>query len=406
MNNVVFYRYLSNYKDEVEFETFETDSYWESETEFFKERRKYLFSLLEGMHIVTDLDEVNTIDEFTLVVGFDPSFKTMFDMIDREDFNHIIDSYQSKIKKIVFWEMDTDWTNMHQATYNEYNNRFKKYFEQKKIPYKVFSTVMCFKYDNSVGYFGAQNAMTIERLIEEMDKTNFAEFNRNEPKNKIFYSAYNSFNCDRAHFYKFTDDNNLWNVNNIALFSTYRNSEHNYGFNYSYVKSIRGDGNLPDIDDSFLFHPKPFKDEEFKTMDYGLLTNQSRYGTSVFEMIFETMYQGCEDLIIQTSEKLLKPFAQRKSFLTFAYCGVLEELKKLGFKTFDFIFDEYYDNIRVPADRLYYVLNEFKRISEMDILKLENIVRENDDVIEHNYINMQKLLIKWRTDFYNECKYE
>ena len=68
-------------------------------------------------------------------------------------------------------------------------------------------------------------------------------------------------NADRAHYYKFIDDNKLWEKNNVALFSTYRNSQHTGGFNYSYITDVKGGGSLSNIDDSYIFYPHPFEDE-------------------------------------------------------------------------------------------------------------------------------------------------
>lgn len=302
--------------------------------------------------------------------------------------------------------MDTDWTNYSQSEYDEANGKFKQYFYERGIEYKVFSTVMSFKYDTSVGYFAAQNAMTIERLIRVLTDSGYYELNENCEKQKYFYSAANSLNVDRAHYYKFIDDNNLWDKNNIALFATFRNTDYQYGFNYSKIVSLRGTGGLDTIDDEYLFYSKPFEDEEFVTMDYELLTNHGRYASSVFEMVFETMYESNENLIIQTSEKILKPLAQKKAFMTFSYCGMLNELKKLGFKTFDYIFDEGYDTLRGANSRLYDIMDEYKRICSKDISQLSQIVKENKDVQEHNFIMINKLMKKWRDDFKNAVTYE
>jgi hypothetical protein len=302
--------------------------------------------------------------------------------------------------------MDTDWTNYTLSEYLKNRAEFNKYFESNKIKYKIFSTVLAFKYDRDVGYFAAQNAMTIEKLDGELLKNDYFEANYSKPKTKYFYSAANSINTDRLHYYKFIDDNNLWDKNNLAFFSTYRNNELGQGFNYSQIvyDYNRGKGGLMEIDDSFIFKPKPFDDEEFKTMEYSLLTNLNRYSDTLFEMVFETMYEACEAQIIQTSEKVLKPFIQKKPFLTFSYFGLLSELKRLGFKTFDFIFSEEYDSIIDHNTRLYYILDEYKEICSRDLKKLEDIVKENYDVLEHNYSNMKRLLNKFKSDFIKEIE--
>lgn len=408
MKNLVFYKYAPNHNENLEFDNFYLDSIHQPEREFFKARKDYFYSFLSEYNIIEKENEIAELDQFYLIIGFDDSFRQLFSLPNRKDFTDFISNNITKIKKVIFWEMDTDWTNY---TILEYRNNFKnfnEYFLKLKLSYKIFSTVLKFKYDNDVGYFAAQNAMTIEKLDGELLKNDYFEANYSNPKTKYFYSAVNSINTDRLHYYKFIDDNNLWDKNNLAFFSTYKNNEIGEGFNYSTIvyDYNRGKGGLIEIDDSFIFKPKPFADEEFKTMEYSLLTNLNRYSDSLFEMVFETMYESCEGNIIQTSEKILKPFIQKKPFLTFSYTGIISELKELGFKTFDFIFSEEYDKLDDHTNRLYYVLDEYKTICNRDIEELTDIVKENYDILDHNYVNMKRLLNKFKTDFITEIENE
>jgi hypothetical protein len=409
MNNLVFYKYAPNNNKDLEFEDFHTDSIHDAEVQFFTLRKEYFYSMFdENYNIVTNQNDIAELDSFCLVLGFDDSFRQLFELIERDDFNQLIQSNRDKIKKIVFWEMDTDWTNFTGREYDAKIKKFKSYFKQLSIPYKIFSTALKFNYDDSVGYFAAQNAMTMAKLLGEMNTNDYYEYNLNGDKTKYFYSAANSINTDRLHFYKFIDDNNLWDKNNISLFSTYKNMELSAGFNYSKIvyEYNKGKGGIYEIDDDYTFYPHPFEDEEFKTMDYKLLTNLRRYGSSLFEMIFETMYEACENKIIQTSEKLLKPFAQKKAFLTFSYKGILNEFKQLGFKTFDYVFYEGYDEFDNHSDRLYSVLNQYKNICSRDINELKEIVKENNHIIEHNYSNLLLLMDKFKSDIKKEVTYE
>lgn len=408
MKNLVFYKYAPNHNENLEFDDFHLDSIHQPEREFFKARKDYFYSFLSEYNIIEKENEIPQLDEFYLIIGFDDSFKQLFSLPKRKDFTDFISNNITKIKKVIFWEMDTDWTNYTLMEYRENFVKFDEYFSDLKLSYKIFSTVLKFKYDSDVGYFAAQNAMTIEKLDGELLKNDYFEANYSNPKTKYFYSAANSINTDRMHYYKFIDDNNLWDKNNLAFFSTYRNNELGQGFNYSKIvyDYNRGKGGLIEIDDSFIFKPKPFEDEEFKTMEYSLLTNLNRYSDSLFEMVFETMYESCEGQIIQTSEKTLKPFIQKKPFLTFSYTHMISELKELGFKTFDFIFSEEYDKLVDHTNRLYYVLDEYKTICDRDIEELTNIVKENYDILDHNYINMKRLLNKFKTDFISEIENE
>jgi hypothetical protein len=230
---------------------------------------------------------------------------------------------------------------------------------------------------------------------------------------KYFYCTSNSLNVDRAHFYKYITDYELWDSNNVALFSTYRNvsTDHHYdesgwGFSYSYIVSLRGKGSLSNIDDRFIFYPKPFKDENFQTMNYSVLSNYDRVRDTLFEMVFETIYESNENLIVQTSEKTFKPFVHKKPFLIFSYTGIWKELKKLGFKSFEYMFDETYDDMPNANDRLYNVMNQFKQICEKPIGELNEIVKENIKTQDYNFDIMNGWFKKWRKGFIEAIKYE
>jgi len=301
--------------ENLEFDDFHLDSIHQPEREFFKARKDYFYSFLSDYNIIENEKEINGLDKFYLIIGFDDSFRQLFSLPNRKDFTDLVSNNITKIKKVIFWEMDTDWTNYTLMEYKENFVKFNSYFSELKLPYKLFSTVFKFKYDSDVGYFAAQNAMTIEKLDNELLKNDYFDANYNKEKTKYFYSAANSINTDRMHYYKFVDDNNLWDKNNLAFFSTYRNNELGQGFNYSQIvyDYNRGKGGLVEIDDSYIFKPKPFDDEEFKTMEYSLLTNLNRYSDSLFEMVFETMYESCEGQIIQTIGKNFKTIYSKKT---------------------------------------------------------------------------------------------
>ena len=75
MNKVVFYRYLVNHKDELEFEDFRIDSKYDAEVQFFTLRKNYFFSVLKDFNIITNENDIGGLSDFTLAIGFDPSFK-------------------------------------------------------------------------------------------------------------------------------------------------------------------------------------------------------------------------------------------------------------------------------------------------------------------------------------------
>ena len=100
------------------------------------------------------------------------------------------------------------------------------------------------------------------------------------------------------------------------------------------------------------------------------------------------------------SEKILKAIWEKKPFLVLGSERYLEVLRKLGFKTFDDFWYEGYDyesNFTKRVDKLFesivYINNisddEFKSMMKSDDMK---------DILEHNYINLQRLRRKVETN--------
>ena len=141
-------------------------------------------------------------------------------------------------------------------------------------------------------------------------------------------------------------------------------------------------------------------------MNYSVLSNYDRVRDTLFEMVFETIYESNENLIVQTSEKTFKPFVHKKPFLIFSYTGIWKELKNLGFKSFEYMFDEKYDSMPDANTRLYNVMNQFKEICNKPIGELNEIVKENIKTQDYNFDIMNGWFKKWRSEFTKAIAYE
>jgi len=72
------------------------------------------------------------------------------------------------------------------------------------------------------------------------------------------------------------------------------------------------------------------------------------------------------------SEKTWKPIGNLQPFILMNSWGSLDELKKLGFKTFHPFIDESYDLIKNNEDRFGAILNEIYRLSKLPISEIHN----------------------------------
>jgi hypothetical protein len=78
----------------------------------------------------------------------------------------------------------------------------------------------------------------------------------------------------------------------------------------------------------------------------------------------------------------------------------LEELKKFGFKTFDGFIDERYDREEDSQKRFKMVCDEIYRLSQMDILELNELYLSYKDVYIHNRQNLLKFT---NYDYFTNC---
>ena len=125
---------------------------------------------------------------------------------------------------------------------------------------------------------------------------------------------------------------------------------------------------------------------------------------SLSEIIFETRLHHLYFNLF--TEKTLKGFLMKRPFLLAAHKGSLKCLKKLGFKTFDFIFDESYDDIENEKERIDFITNEFKKFNSRSIEENYEIIKKYQNIYEFNFNHLLYLLDKKDKEFYNIIKKE
>ena len=96
----------------------------------------------------------------------------------------------------------------------------------------------------------------------------------------------------------------------------------------------------------------------FRSLDDPDITQQTNHAGDLSEYILK----GAVNIVVETmpfdsrtlfiSEKTWKPVAACRPFVIFGNCGTLRKLRKLGYKTFGKWWDESYDEIKDPNERL------------------------------------------------------
>lgn len=105
-----------------------------------------------------------------------------------------------------------------------------------------------------------------------------------------------------------------------------------------------------------------------------------------------TIYNQCAySIITETNafneysfftEKTAKPLLAKRLFVVFTGYNFLHNLRKLGFRTFDNVIDESYDNILDDTRRWTAAFQQVEKLCSMD---QETVYTQIQDTVEHNY---------------------
>jgi hypothetical protein len=92
--------------------------------------------------------------------------------------------------------------------------------------------------------------------------------------------------------------------------------------------------------------------------------NPAWYDDTCFSLVAETRVSKKTSEMLLISEKTFKPIAFRHPFLIWGEVGTLQHLKKLGFETFENLFDESYDTIPDLQQRLNVIVNNISNFKK------------------------------------------
>jgi len=98
-------------------------------------------------------------------------------------------------------------------------------------------------------------------------------------------------------------------------------------------------------------------------------------------LVAETLFNTKK---IHLTEKTLKPIVMGQPFIIFSGPGSLAYLKKYGFKTFDSIWNESYDNIQQHEQRLDAILNLIDELYRLPDSEFKQLLLKASDIISYN----------------------
>lgn len=84
-------------------------------------------------------------------------------------------------------------------------------------------------------------------------------------------------------------------------------------------------------------------------------------------------------------EKIMRPISSFRPFVLLSTPGALQDIKDLGFKTFDRWWDESYDLEKDAELRFLKVLKIIEQICSMSVSNLQTMCKDMISVLQHNY---------------------
>jgi hypothetical protein len=128
--------------------------------------------------------------------------------------------------------------------------------------------------------------------------------------------------------------------------------------------------------------PKLFPGEETQQMTSCWLSNFDEASDSLIYVPTETVYFGRRTHI---TEKTFKAIALEMPFVLVAPAGSLEYMRSYGFKTFNNVFDESYDNEVDDIVRIEKVTALLKDLDNLSLKERQQIHQACLPAVEHNY---------------------
>lgn len=109
--------------------------------------------------------------------------------------------------------------------------------------------------------------------------------------------------------------------------------------------------------------------------------DQTDYNQTDIEVVLETLF---DDSRLHLTEKILRPIALGQPFILASTCGSLEYLRSYGFKTFMHLWDERYDTIKDPQERLIVIANLMRRIANWTPEERANTLLQAQTIADYN----------------------
>lgn len=231
--------------------------------------------------------------------------------------------------------------------------------------------------ENDVAVQAHMNPPIIEKKITDKK---FINLNRRwRPHRPTFVSLLHNKDLLKYGYVSLANDVEGSNWNNIYDHILYLNKD----FETVHTMLLQSEGvkNLPSliVDNTNLQFNDPLQRVQNSIAKF--------YNETLFSIVGEINYYttaGIENSIFIT-EKTYKAMVFKHPFIILSVPFTLKALRTDGYKTFDGIINEDYDNIENDGDRMLAILKEVERLCVMDSHESVEFLSKCKDICDHNY---------------------
>jgi len=137
-------------------------------------------------------------------------------------------------------------------------------------------------------------------------------------------------------------------------------------------------GDLRSITYDFLQHC-PFRADELDSNTHNFYSNtvEEHFTDSYVNIVLETHMDADQSDGVFMSEKTFKPIKHCQPFVIIGTPGSIQQLRNMGYRTFDHVIDHSYDSIKNTTERWNMVCKEIERLSQTDLYRLYKDCRED-----------------------------
>jgi len=176
-----------------------------------------------------------------------------------------------------------------------------------------------------------------------------------------------------------------------ALLHEYLTNDYSDSY-FSFINKIQSVGDIPNIGEitsNYEFYNSNLPIE----LDTQNIDNKHSFNTSstfkkelflnsCINIVTEASFQNNELFV---SEKILKPLLMYQPFILIGPVGYLKHLReKYNFKTFSEFWDESYDSIIEPSDRIASIINLIRELNQKSIEELNELYQKTKDICIYN----------------------